>query len=318
MTKNYTFVIQNETIDVYGTNITPIIKSCDINLINSDYFIKLKEIKNINERIIFLKLNEDNLIKELYIFIESIKNKSLIEKDIIKKMNYFNQILNTYLNEDQEYLFKFSNSIQLFEINDIKKIIKYEEIKKIYLSLIESFNVNFIIFCITNNLIQVDKDLKHLTENIYGNNDYEYILFKKTGLFDYNSNKLDLSYISDTYFLSYLNKLIKSNNIHIGCLIKNMNLLTKNVLKDDNFIYYIMKNINQLLDLEENVFNEKVNLMFQNIDIEENYSVIIELISFLIKNNKEEFLNKIILKSSDIELKKEIEFFLLQKQMNNF
>ncbi len=321
MTKRYTFIIQKNILEVYDKiKFIPIIKDINLDLISSEYFLKLNEIKNIAERILFIKTNEDNLIKEVNNYIEVMKDNSLKEKDINKKIKYFEKILDTYLINDKDYLFKFANSIQLLEITNIRKIIKNENIKKIYFYLICDYNINFIIFCHKNRLVQFDKELIELTNNINksNNEDYKSILFKNTGLFEKESNRLDLSYISDTYFLEYLDDLIKNKNINICCLIKNTTLMINNVLRNEEYLHYIDKNLEQLLILKEDNLEEKISLLFKYIDIEENYTYVINLIYFLIKNKKESLLDKIILKSNDTFLKKEIECLLLNNKIINF
>lgn len=320
MTKKYTFIIEGDKIEIYSKgDCIPLIKDISIIKIKKPLFTELLCIKKSEELILFLRKNEEELIQQLKEFIEETKIKALKLKNINKKIGYFNLLINMNIESEKKFLFDFSKSIQLLDKENIKKILKNKDIKRIYFQLIKCYNIEFINFCVENNLIQIDPEMYNLTSNIFiKNNNYEKLLFKRTGLFDMNSNKLDLLYISDEYFLDYVYKLIKNKSIHIGCLIKNMNILILNILKNDEYIYFIKNNLNQLLELPELLFEEKINILFDNINIEDNYDTIIYIINFLIKNNKEYLLNNIVKKTNDNDLKNEIECGLTRMQMSNF
>lgn len=320
MTKKYTFIIDSDKIEIYSKgDCIPLIKDISILKIKKPLFTELLCIKKIEELIFFLRKNEEELIQELKEFIEETKIKALTSTNINKKLSYFNLLINMNIESEKKFLFDFSKSIELLDKENIKKILKNKDIKRIYFQLIKCYNIEFINFCVENNLIQIEPEMYNLTSNIFiKNNNYEKLLFKRTGLFDMNSNKLDLLYISDEYFLDYVYTLIKNKSIHIGCLIKNMNILILNILKNDEYIYFIKNNLNQLLELPELLFEEKINILFDNVSIDDNYGIIIDIIDFLIKNNKEYLLNNIIKKTNDNELKNEIECGLTRKQMSNF
>ena len=220
--------------------------------------------------------NDENYIKLLYLFLESlyISNNNLANIDILiyTSTNFMNIIKQSYLfsdniffefndnkndNENDNDISKKSLQLDFFNFESNKN---YQKIMYIDVNTIIKGNINILFDIITDDILYiVENKTVFLTSVILFNNSD-----KNKSLF----SKINNNYKNDEKFNKFSNLFITNNNFNIysDFIIYNFSSISDDVYTKFNYMNRFLNNY------KDYIINKKLNLTKKYITMNENYS----------------------------------------------